>query len=315
MSYVHSPVLLNQVLANLVGERDLLMLDCTLGEGGHSEAVLQNFSNISVLGLDRDAEILAVATDRMSAFQGRFAGLNVNFADVTAEDILASPLGERFRQNGGFDAILVDLGISVYHYKISQKGFSFGVDQPLDMRLSSVGMSAADIINTYTESQLLELLYRYAEEKHAKLIVRRILEKRVLTPITTTKQLADIIASAVPKKFQTKIHPATKTFQALRIAVNNEFGNIERGIPNLMNLLKTGGRMAVITFHSLEDRIVKNIFADMYKDCICPPSAPICTCNKRREIQYIVKHAEPDDEEVKRNPPSRSAKIRIVEKI
>ncbi|MBP5448683.1 MAG: 16S rRNA (cytosine(1402)-N(4))-methyltransferase RsmH [Spirochaetales bacterium] len=315
MSYVHSPVLLSQVLANLVGERDKLFLDCTLGEGGHSEAVLQNFSNISVIGLDRDTEILAVARDRMSAFQGRFAGLNVNFADVTADDILSSPLGSQYSQNGGFDSILVDLGISVFHYKISQKGFSFGVDQPLDMRLSSVGMSAADIINTWTEKQLLEMLYRYAEEKHAKLIVRRIIEKRALSPITTTKHLADIIAAAIPKKFQTKIHPATKTFQALRIAVNNEFGNIERGIPNLMKLLKVGGRMGVITFHSLEDRIVKNIFADMYKDCICPPSAPVCTCNKRREINYIVKHAEPDDEEVKRNPPSRSAKIRIVEKL
>ena len=315
MSYVHSPVLLNEVLANLAGEEDLLLLDCTVGEGGHSEAVLSKYDSISVVGLDRDTQILSVARQRMSRFGDRFVGININFANVSENDILQSPLGSKFRQNGGFDCILVDLGISVFHYKISQKGFSFNVDQPLDMRLSGTGMSAADIVNKYTDKQLLDLFYRYAEEKHSKLIVRRIVEARQNAPITTTKQLADIIYNAVPKKFHTHIHPATKCFQALRIVVNNEFENIEVGIPNLMKLLKVGGKLGVITFHSLEDRIVKNIFADMYKDCICPPNVPICTCNKRREIQYIVKHAEPTAEEVEANPPSRSAKIRIVKKI
>lgn len=306
MKYVHSPVLLNSVLDNLITGNDRLFLDCTLGEGGHTEAILNKFSSINVYGLDRDAKIIEVAKERLSVFGERFKGVNINFTradSLESEGIL-------------FDAALIDLGISVYHYKRSGRGFTFSNNEPLDMTLDNDGIPVSHIVNEYSESELKEILYKYAEERFAPHIAGRIVKYRLNKRIETSLELAEIIEGAIPHKFRSRnIHPATKAFQAFRIAANGELENIEKGIPAVLSMLKSGGRLGVITFHSIEDRIVKKIFAELNKECICPPKMPVCRCGKVREVKLIGKSITPDPEELDRNPPSRSARLRIVEKI
>ena len=215
-----------------------------------------------------------------------------------------------------FDSALIDLGISMYHYKESKKGFSFSQREKLDMRLDEDSINVYDIINTYSEKELLNIFFEYSEERFSKKIANKIVKEREKNQIKYSDQLASIIVGVIPRKFWRKnFHPATKCFQALRIFANNEFENIKIGIPNILSLIRKGGRLGVITFHSLEDRIVKNIFNDLYKDCICPKEVPICTCGKKREIKWIVKIISPSKEEIKKNPSSRSSKLRIVEKI
>lgn len=308
MSYVHLPIMAEEIITYAIKDSDKYFLDCTLGEGGHSEKVLTRFPGITVYGLDRDKEILKVAGNRLSIFNNRFNGYNINFKDVTFENINFV--------NHAFDTALIDLGISVYHYKSSNRGFSFAKDEALSMQLDDESIDVARIINEYPESALADIFKRYGEERFAKRIASKIVEAREYNEITRSNELAQIIAAAIPVRFQPKkIHPATKCFQALRIYANNELENIEIGVPRVFNMLKKGGRLAVITFHSLEDRIVKRIFAQYYKDCICPPGAPICTCDKKREIKYIAKMVKPSPEEIEINPASRSAKLRVIEKL
>ncbi|MCH5150891.1 MAG: 16S rRNA (cytosine(1402)-N(4))-methyltransferase RsmH [Spirochaetales bacterium] len=304
--YVHTPVMLKYVLDNVVSNTDKMFLDCTLGEGGHTEAVLRTYPEIRVCGLDRDAEILEVARNRMRPFADRFIGFQMNFAE-------ADSLKEKSLL---FDSALIDLGISVFHYKISGRGFSFSREEPLDMRLDSDGESVADLVNNLPENELRNVLYKYAEERFAPMIAKKIADYRKKQSITLSTQLAEIVTSAIPAKFRgAKIHPATKTFQALRIAVNHELDYIEPGIRAVLSLLKKGGRLGVITFHSLEDKIVKNLFKYMSLECVCPPKIPKCVCTKVKEVEIIGKSLTADDDELRDNPPSRSARLRIVEKV
>ncbi|HOJ63357.1 MAG TPA: 16S rRNA (cytosine(1402)-N(4))-methyltransferase RsmH [Spirochaetota bacterium] len=305
MNYVHSPVLVNEILSFLIKEEDRYFIDCTVGEGGHSEAILNKFKNITVYGLDRDKNILSIAKERLKIFGTRFIPLNINFTDVDKLDI-----------DFKFCSGLMDLGISSYHYKVSEKGFTFLKDEKLDMRLSEDGLSVKEILNKYDFDRLVEIFYKYGEERFSKEIAKNIIKKRGIKPIETTFELVEIVERSVPKKFWPKnINVATKIFQALRIEANNEIENIKIGLPKILSLIKKGGRLGVITFHSVEDRTVKEIFSYMKKECICPKEMPVCVCNKKKEIEIISKPIQPSSEEIKNNPASRSAKLRIVEKI
>jgi 16S rRNA (cytosine1402-N4)-methyltransferase len=216
------------------------------------------------------------------------------------------------------DLILFDLGISIFHYEKSGRGFSFTKDEPLDMRLSpDLEISAADIVNNYPESEIADLIFQYGEERYSRRFARTIVENRAAGPITTTAGLAEIIRKASPKEYRYgRLHPATKSFQALRIAVNGELARLDSVLSDALKVLRPGGRMGVITFHSLEDRRVKHFFKGMNKACICPPEQPICNCEGRRVVEILTKKpVTAADEEVKVNPPSRSAKLRVVRKI
>jgi 16S rRNA (cytosine1402-N4)-methyltransferase len=307
LSYAHTSVMCEEVCTQLVLGSSRLMIDCTCGEGGHSEQILQRFPDITVFGLDRDSSILSIAGDRLSKFGERFQPLQTNFADKQF-------ISDQFNKES-IDTVLIDLGISVYHYKESGRGFSFSGHEKLDMRLDDCVESAGDIINTYDEKSLSDIFFKYGEERFSRRIASFIVRERSERAIEYTDQLAELVSRAVPRKFHPKkIQPATKIFQALRIAVNNEFENIEKAIPLYLSLLKTGGRMGIITFHSLEDRIVKTMFNDLYKECVCPPRAPMCTCDKKREINWVARKIKAGVEEIENNPPSRSATLRIVEK-
>lgn len=306
MIYVHSPVLLNKVLGIVVRDSDNMFLDCTLGEGGHSEAVLNIYPHIKVCGLDRDKEILKIAVERMKPFGKRFVAYSMNFAK-------ADKLREKEML---FDSALIDLGISVFHYKVSGRGFSFAKKEKLDMRLDETGCNVEEIVNCFSEDELKDIFYRYAQERFAPSIAKKIVDYRKNRRIEYSTELAQIVEQAIPTRFQTgKIHPATKVFQALRIVANGELDHIEPGINAVLSLLHKGGRLGVITFHSLEDRLVKKIFAEKEKECICPPKLPRCVCGKRKEVNCIGKSYTAEAEELERNPPSRSARLRVVEKL
>lgn len=314
MEIVHTPVLLQECLEYLspageTFEKNALMIDSTLGEGGHSNAFLSKFPGLHIIGLDADKTIQAKARERLSVYGHRMNFFNGWFNDFYENYDLS---GERP------DLILFDLGISVYHYEKSGRGFSFRYDEPLDMRLNaSEGESAADIVNTWKEEELANMIYLYSDEKMSRRIARAIVEARLGGKIVSSKALADIIWNAVPANYRYgQIHPATRTFQALRIAVNSELRRLPKALHWAFNVLKNGGKMGVITFHSLEDRIVKNYFRNLGKQCICPSNQAVCTCGGSACAEILTrKPVEPTAEEVKVNSPSRSAKLRVVRKI
>ncbi len=311
---VHTPVLLNECLEYLspVGEtfeKNAFMIDSTLGEGGHSNAFLSKFPNLHILGLDRDKDIQLRARERLSVYGGRMEFFNGWF-----NDFYKNYPADKEKP----DIILFDLGISVYHYEKSGRGFSFRYDEPLDMRLNAEsGESAADICNNMREEELANLIYLYSDEKYSRRIARAICEERKSQKIESSKQLADIIYNAVPGNYRHgAIHPATRTFQALRIAVNSELRRLPEALHAAFNDLKVGGKMGVITFHSLEDRIVKNYFRNLGKKCVCPPEQAQCTCGGTPCAEILTrKPVEPSSEEIKTNSPSRSAKLRVVRKL
>ena len=314
MEIVHTPVLLHECLEWLspIGEpfeKNAFMIDSTLGEGGHTFNFLTKYPTLHILGVDADAQIQARARERLAPFGDRIAFFNGWFNDFYRNypEDLQKP-----------DLILFDLGISVFHYERSGRGFSFRHDEELDMRLDpSAGESAEDIVNTMGEEQLANLIYLYAEEKFSRRIAAAIVQARKGGRIVSTKALADIIYEAVPAKYRFgPIHPATRTFQALRIAVNAELKRLPEAIHDAFNVLAPGGKMGVITFHSLEDRIVKNYFRNLGKQCVCPPEAPVCTCGGTPCAEVLThKPVEPSAEEIESNSPSRSAKLRVVRKI
>ena len=314
MEIVHTPVLLQECLEYLspageTFEKNALMIDSTLGEGGHSNAFLSKFPGLHIIGLDADKTIQARARERLSVYGNRMNFFNGWFNDFYENYDLS---GERP------ELILFDLGISVYHYEKSGRGFSFRYDEPLDMRLNaSEGESAADIVNTWKEEELANMIYLYSDEKMSRRIARAIVEARLGGKIVSSKALADIIWNAVPANYRYgQIHPATRTFQALRIAVNSELRRLPKALHWAFNVLKDGGKMGVITFHSLEDRIVKNYFRNLGKQCICPSNQAVCTCGGSACAEILTrKPVEPTAEEVKVNSPSRSAKLRVVRKI
>ncbi len=314
MKIVHTPVLLQECLDYLspVGEpfeNDAFMIDSTLGEGGHTNAFLQKFPGLRVKGLDADCTIQAKAKERLACYGDRVSFFNGWFNDFYAD----YPADARKP-----DLILFDLGISVYHYEESGRGFSFRYDEPLDMRLNSnEGENAADIVNEMKEEELANLIYLYSDEKFSRRIARAIVQARSGGKIVSSKQLAEIIWNAVPGNYRYgQIHPATRTFQSLRIAVNSELRRLPSALHSAFNVLKTGGKMGVITFHSLEDRIVKNYFKNLGKRCVCPPEQAVCTCGGEPCAEILTrKPVCPTDEEIKTNSPSRSAKLRVVRKI
>jgi 16S rRNA (cytosine1402-N4)-methyltransferase len=310
MKYFHTPVLLQEVLMYLAPRsKNELMIDANLGEGGHSYEFLSRFSELNIAGIDADSDIMAVAKERLSPFEGR-----VYFYSGWSHDFFANYPGELKRP----DTIFFDLGISYYHFKKSTKGFCFENDQYLDMRLdTSSGLTAADIIARFGERELADLLYNNAEERYSRRIASLIVHERQKSTITTTSALANLVKKAVPASYRHgSIHPATRTFQALRIAVNGELTRLPALLEAALGALEPGGRLGVISFHSLEDRIVKNFLRTMNKNCICPQEAPICRCEGRRSVNMLTKKGvTAGKEEIERNPPSRSARLRVVEKV
>lgn len=307
---VHFPVLRDEVVEYLKprGRREL-MIDATVGEGGHAETLLRRYSSLRLVGLDADPVILGVARQRLSAFGERAHfynnWFNQFFKDYPSE--LDRP-----------DTILFDLGISSFHFELSGRGFSFRKDEPLDMRLGEdLETSAADIVNDYPEGALAGIIFEYGEERLSRTIARAIVNAREKGRIETTRELAEVIARAVPAKYRSgRIHPATRSFQAIRIAVNGELMRLEAGLASALTVLKVDGRIAVISFHSLEDRIVKRFFREKNKSCTCPPEQPICNCEGRRILEIVTKKpVVPGEKERLANPPSRSAKLRVAVKL
>jgi len=310
---VHTPVLMEEVIALLApGKEETLLVDATLGEGGHAAAFLSRFSGLSVIGLDADDEIMQRARRRLNGF---ISGGRIRCYREWFDDFFASYAG---RFDRGPDRILMDLGISMFHYRGSGRGFSFRSEEPLDMRINgSSGRTAAAIVNRTPETELRRLIAEYGEERMAGRITRSIVRERKQAPLTQARQLADLIYRSVPPGYRHgAIHPATRTFQALRIAVNEELARLEKGLDAAFTVLNPGGRIGVISFHSLEDRIVKHFFREKNKTCTCPPESPICQCGGVREARIITrKPVTASPEELESNPASRSAKLRVAEKL
>jgi 16S rRNA (cytosine1402-N4)-methyltransferase len=302
----HLPVLYHEVLKALNPAAGGKYIDGTLGAGGHSLGILEmSAPDGELLGLDLDPIALDIARSTLAEFGERVHLFHSSYLEMEKK---ANSLGWQ-SANG----ILLDLGVSSIQLDNPEKGFSFRKDAPLDMRFDpTTGMTAADIVNNFDEQELLQILWDYGEEQNARRIVHGILAAR---PLSTTRQLAELIEKAAGRS-QKGIHPATRTFQALRIAVNNELESITSVLPVAMELLAPGGRLAVITFHSLEDRIVKHYFQQESKDCICPPEFPVCQCGHKAILRVIKPNfIQPDENEIKTNPRARSSKLRVAEKL
>jgi 16S rRNA (cytosine1402-N4)-methyltransferase len=301
----HIPVLLGQVLAGLQVEPGGRYIDATLGAGGHAAAILRASAPTGqLLGIDADPEAVFFSQRTLQPFGERATFQSGNFRDLRR---IASALGFE-----SADGVLLDLGLSSRQLAEAKRGFSFSEDGPLDMRFNqSYGQRSADLVNHLPETELAQLLREYGEDRYARRIARAIVAAR---PVTTTSQLADLIAHTVGHR--EKIHPATRTFQALRIAVNDELGALTQALPQARDLLTPGGRLAVISFHSLEDRIVKRFYQNEARDCVCPPEAPICVCQHLATLRIISrKPITPNGREITDNPRSRSAKLRIAERL
>jgi len=301
----HLPVLYEQVLELLAPVPGGLYIDATVGSGGHAWGILEASSpDGRLLGLDADPQALAVARERLAPFGERVILVHASF------DHLARVAAEHGFQD--VHGIFLDLGLSSLQLADARRGFSFQLDGPLDMRFDPrTRRTAADLVNTLSEEELADILKRYGEERFARRIAHAIVQHR---PMHTTRELAELVVATVPHRG--RIHPATRTFQALRIAVNDELGRLERALPQALELLRPGGRLAVISFHSLEDRIVKTFFRREARDCICPPDLLECVCGHKATLKLITrKPVVPSAEEIARNPRSRSAKLRVVERV
>ncbi|HLO24912.1 MAG TPA: 16S rRNA (cytosine(1402)-N(4))-methyltransferase RsmH [Geobacteraceae bacterium] len=307
----HIPVLPAEVLRYLAPKPGGIYLDGTVGGGGHAAMILDASAPDGILvGLDRDTEALAAARTKLSLYGERVRLFQENFAGL-AEVI--SGLGLT-----GIDGFLLDLGVSSHQLDSGARGFSFQQDAPLDMRMDpGSGETAADLVNGLPEEELARIIRDYGEERWAKRIAAFIVRDRVEAPIATTSRLVDIIKGAIPRgAWEERLHPATRTFQALRIAVNDELGSLERGVAAGIRFLNSGGRGVVISFHSLEDRLVKNIFRSHAQGCTCPKELPLCVCNATPQVRVLTgKPVMGSDEEVGKNPRARSAKLRAVEKL
>jgi len=304
-NYTHEPVLFQNVLAALKPESGQRFIDGTVGGGGHAQGILEaSAPDGQLLGIDADPEALQVAQVRLAAFGPRVTLVQSNFAH----------LEEIARQRGFYPVhgILFDLGVSSMQLSAVARGFSFQHDGPLDMRMDpSLQKTAADLVNDLPVKELADLLWRYGEERRARRIAQAIAAAR---PLATTGKLAEVLIRALGRGG--RIHPATRTFQALRIAVNDELGALEAVLPQAMHILAPGGRLAVISFHSLEDRLVKSFFRQEARDCICPPDMPICSCGHKAVLRIVTRRPViPSDTEKAGNPRSRSAKLRVAEKL
>ena len=304
----HRSVLLAETLQLLAPENGGLFVDATLGLGGHTEGILDASPDTTVIGIDQDTAAMSLAKVRLSRFDKRVTFAHANFSEISEVVGNAKPAG-----------ILADLGVSSLQLDSETRGFSFRFDAPLDMRMDtdSDEMTAAELLATADEKEIADIIYQYGEERASRKIARWIVEKREAgTPIETTFELADLVRRAVRTKPKDKIHPATRTFQALRIAVNNELENLPQFINDSVDLLKTNGTLAIITFHSLEDRIVKQAFQKLSGKCSCPPRIPQCVCGAAKRVEILTrKPVVAADTEINENPRSRSAKLRACRKL
>ena len=309
MEFKHIPVLFRESIDALDIKPDGLYADCTAGGGGHSNAILDRLSaNGRLVAIARDPEAIETLTKR---FEGRenVSIVNDNFFNI--KSILSQFTDE------GADGILADLGVSSHQLDDAARGFSFHADAPLDMRMSMQGMSAADAVNSLSQRELQDIIYRYGEDKFAPRIAAGIVRARAEKPIETTLELAEIVKSSIPAAARREGgHPARRTFQALRIYVNGELDGLDRAIGDMFDSLKVGGRLAIITFHSLEDRAVKQTFASLCEGCICPPEFPVCVCGGKAKAKLITrKPIEANTQELEETRRSRSAHLRVLEKI
>lgn len=309
--FQHLSVMPEEVLQYLQPQADQLYLDGTVGAGGHSRLILEaSAPSGRVIGLDRDPQALAKATEVLAGFGGRVRLRHANFS--TATQVLAE-LGEP-----ALDGLLLDLGVSSYQLDAPQRGFSFRSEAPLDMRMDqTTGVTAAEVLNSCDAAELTRIFREYGEERYAGRIARKIERERRQAPLETTRQLAELVRGAVPGGFVPgRIHPATRVFQALRIHVNQELDHVAKGLEQGLELLQVGGRMVIISFHSLEDRLVKQFFAAQARSCICPPRLPLCNCGHQARVEVLTrKGVRAGEAEVNANPRARSAVLRAIRRI
>ena len=311
MVFHHVPVLLRETMDALAVRPGGVYIDCTVGGGGHAAEILRlSAPDGRLIGLDQDDNALAAAGERLAPFGGRVRLERTNFADVAA---VADRLGI-----GPVDGVLMDIGVSSHQFDDGERGFSYHHDAPLDMRMDRTNpLTAAVVVNEWEEEEIARIIREYGEERWAARIAQFIARARREQPIETTGQLVEIIKAAIPAAARREGgHPARRTFQAIRIAVNDELGVLQRGLEGALQVLRPGGRLAVITFHSLEDRIVKQTFARWARPCTCPPDIPVCVCGKQPLAELITrKPVKASTEELKENPRSRSATLRAVAKL
>ena len=307
----HRPVLLAESIHYLAPERGGLFVDCTVGLGGHSEAILESSSETRVVGLDLDAAALSYASERLARFGKRFHPVQANFRDVAK---VLKDSGEHDVQG-----LLADFGVSSLQFDSPERGFSFRWDSPLDMRMNAAGdeETAADLLRHLPEEEIARILFEYGEERRSRRIAKWIVESREQgKPIETTKALADLVQRAAGYGKTKGIHPATRTFQALRIAVNRELEGLDKFVATAIDLLQPDGRFAAISFHSLEDRIIKQELRRLSGYCQCPPRVPICSCGTVRAVELLTRRpVVPGEIEVEQNPRARSAKLRACRKL
>lgn len=308
---LHTPVLLAETLEMLNPQDAEIFVDATLGLGGHTEAILSVSEKTKVIGIDQDTEAIGFAKKRLEKFGGQIEIFHSNFSEI--KQVLADAKVEKV------DGILADLGVSLLQFDSETRGFSFRFDSPLDMRMNadSDAETAAELLENLSEEEIADIIYRYGEERFSRRIARRIVWKREIgEPVKTTRELAETVEKAIGRGKKDKIHPATKTFQALRIAVNGELEILERFMRDSVDVLKTGGRLVLITFHSLEDRIVKQAMQKLAGRCVCPPRLPLCACGAKKEVEILTKKpVVAGEKELQENPRARSAKLRACRKL
>lgn len=307
--WTHEPVLLKEVLEAFAPlESGAVVVDATLGLAGHASAILEADATRSLVGIDRDSEALRIASEKLHRFGDR-----VRLAEGRHEELIEilNRLGVE-----QVDGVLADLGVSSLQFDDPSRGFSFRYDAPLDMRMARTGETAAELIARIDERELERILREYGEEPLARRIARRITEEREIEPIETTGRLAEIVRAAKPRKHFERIDPATLTFQALRIAVNGEIERLAELVEGAVDVLKPGGRLAVISFHSLEDRVIKRELKRLEGECVCPPRMPVCGCGAVARVRQVRRRPiEASEEEIRRNPRARSAKLRVAERV
>jgi len=304
---VHVPALLREVVALLRPERGGTFVDATLGGGGHAEALLEASSGVRVVGIDTDPDALALSRERLARFGERLALVEGRYEEIAA---LLDRLGI-----GRVDGVLADLGVSSLQLDSADRGFSFMTDGPLDMRMSKTGPKAADLVNNLSREELSRIFREYGEERMAGRMARVIVEARAVSPVSTTGELRRLVLKAMGPRRERRKDPATRVFQALRIATNRELINLERFLDDAIDRLALGARVAVLSYHSLEDRIVKRVFTRHTAGCTCPPSFPVCVCSRRRVMALVTKKPiRPSLPEIAQNPRARSARLRVLER-
>ena len=309
MEFKHISVLKEESIVGLNIKPDGIYVDCTTGGGGHSYEIASRLTTGRLICFDKDTDALTFAKTKLEPFKDKITFVNRNFADI--EEVLKE------LEVDAVDGILADLGVSSYQIDTAERGFSFMRDARLDMRMNKTqSLDAYKVINEYTEEEISKILFIYGEERNARQIARKIVKQRAIKPIETTFELRDIIVSSYPPKFQNKPSLCNKAFQAIRIEVNNELNDLTISVEKMLSKLKKNGRLCIITFHPLEDRIVKNAFKLHATNCICPPKIPMCICKHKADINLITKHPiVPQDNELLSNSRSGSAKLRIAEKL